>query len=124
MPDQSKKANQPKKGTGNKGEATRPANGKPSGSGGNSSTETTSSGGGHAQATSSQTSSSTTGQSGNQKLNDGSLVWFGSPDHKPRPCPKELSDQIDEHLQELKDGNQPDHKDESKGNGKGKNVKK
>ncbi|KAH7248973.1 uncharacterized protein BKA55DRAFT_570475 [Fusarium redolens] len=61
MPDQSKKPNQPKKaGTGNKGEASQPVNGEPSGSGGNPSTQnppartytsTTSGGGGNAQAT-------------------------------------------------------------------------
>ncbi|KAF5605197.1 uncharacterized protein FSUBG_6582 [Fusarium subglutinans] len=124
MPDQSKKASQPKKGTGSKGEATRPVNGKPSGSGGNSSTETTSGEGGRAQATPSQTSSPTAGQHGYHSPNDAPLVFIEVAGHKPRPCPKELSDQIDEHLQELGDDNQPDHKDESKGNGKGKNVKK
>ncbi|KAF5252101.1 hypothetical protein FANTH_2849 [Fusarium anthophilum] len=124
MPDQSKKANQPKKGSGSKGEATRPMNGKPSGPGVNSSTETTSGGGGHAQATPSQTSSYTRDQYEGQKHEDEPPNSIGLPGHKPRPCPKEMSDQIDEDLQKLKDENQPDNKDESKGNGKGKNVKK
>ncbi|KAF4499719.1 hypothetical protein FAGAP_4100 [Fusarium agapanthi] len=122
MPDQSKKANQPKKGSGSKGEATRPVNGKPSGSGENSSTETTSGGGGHAQATSSQPSSFTRGQYEGQKREEEPANLIGLPGHKSRPCPKEISDRMDKDLQELEDENQPDNKDEPKGNGKGKNV--
>ncbi|KAF5722798.1 hypothetical protein FMUND_2447 [Fusarium mundagurra] len=118
MPDQ------PKKGTGSKGEATRPVNGKSSGSGGNSSTQATSSAGGNAQATSGQPEPFTIGRYNSQTPDHEPPILIKMPGRKSRTCPKELSDKMDKDMQELEDKNQPDNKDESKGNGKGKNVEK
>ncbi|EMT60457.1 hypothetical protein NOF04DRAFT_4764 [Fusarium oxysporum II5] len=96
MPDQSKKANQPKKNwAGNKGEASQPANGKPPGSSGNSSTQTTSGGGGNAQAASSQPESPAMERYKNQKRKD-----------------------------EPEGENQPGSKGKEEGKGQGKNIQK
>ena len=131
MPDQSKKANQPKKGTGSKGEATRPVNGEASGSGGNSSTQnqsastytpTTSGGGGNAQETPRtpervedwRDGTSDSWNTFNRREGNNNNVGGSS---SGTAYPPELDLSSDE-----EDENQPDKKDESKGNGKGKDV--
>ncbi|KAF5653808.1 hypothetical protein F25303_1990 [Fusarium sp. NRRL 25303] len=131
MPDQSKKTNQPKKGTGSKGEATRPVNGEASGSGGNSSTQnqsgstytpTTSSGRGNAQETPRTPERVEDWRCGtgdswntfNRREGNNSNVGGSS---SGIAYPPELDLSSDE-----EDENQPDKKDESKGNDKGKDV--
>ncbi|KAF5623508.1 uncharacterized protein FTJAE_10589 [Fusarium tjaetaba] len=122
MSDQSKKANQPKKGPSKKEEAARPMNGKPSGSRGNSSTETTSGGGGNSQAASSQPQPAAIGTWEDQTLNQEPPLLIELPGREQRSCPKETSDQIDKDMKELEDNNQPGNNDKVEGKGKGKNV--
>ncbi|KAG7415742.1 hypothetical protein Forpe1208_v006436 [Fusarium oxysporum f. sp. rapae] len=123
MPDQSKKANQPKKNeTGNNGEPSQPANGKPSGSSGNSSTQTTSGGGGNAQATLSQPESPAMKRYKDQKPREetlGSIVQSGS---KPKECPEEISEDFDKKLNEPTGENQPGNDDNFEGKGEGNSV--
>ncbi|KAF5647251.1 hypothetical protein F52700_1553 [Fusarium sp. NRRL 52700] len=131
MPDQSKKANQPKKGTGSKGEATRPVNGEPSGSGGNSSTQnqsasthtpTTTCGGGNAQETPKAPERLKNWMQGKGdswgacNLREGNHNNVGG-SSSGTVYPPELDLSSDE-----EDENQPDNKGESQGNNKGKNV--
>ncbi|EWG45553.1 hypothetical protein FVEG_06306 [Fusarium verticillioides 7600] len=131
MSDQSKKANQPKKGPSKKEEATRPVDGEASGSGGNSSTQN--------QSASTYTPTTSGGEGNTQetpKTPERVKAWMhekeDSWDHLSRRggnnynvgasssetvYPPELDLSSDEENE-----NQPDDKDESKGNGKGTNV--
>ncbi|KAF5977477.1 hypothetical protein FCOIX_6493 [Fusarium coicis] len=131
MSDQTKKANQPKKGPSKKEEATRPVDGEASGSGGKSSmqnqsastyTPTTSGGGRNTQKTpktperlkywmrekdgSWNDLSRRRGNNNNVGASSSETVY-----------PPELDLSSDEENE-----NQPDSKDESKGSGKGTNV--
>ncbi|PNP75603.1 hypothetical protein FNYG_11012 [Fusarium nygamai] len=131
MSDQSEKANQPRKGPGKKEEATRPVNGKSSGSGGNSSTQnqsastytpTTPGGGGNTQETPKTPERVKdwrhgTDDSWNQLNRRGGNNNNVGASSSETVYPPELDLSSDEENE-----NQPDNKDESKGNGKGTNV--